>query len=158
MRSIVVGVDGSPPSEKAVAAAVEMALLFRAHLTVVAAYAPPLIDPSGTAAFATSSDASSSLRQRYDELVRRKVDGARAAGVDAEGLVREGSATDVLLAVVDEKKADLLVVGSRGLSRTHRLLLGSVSMAVASAAPCPVLLFRDTAPEGSRSASAATPT
>lgn len=143
MRSIVVGVDGSPPSDKAVTAACEMAGAFHAHLTVVAACAPPPIYPSEMGPLASSPEAGSSLRQRYEELVRRKVQEVRASGVDVEGLVREGPPADVLLSVVEEKKADLLVVGSQGLSRTKRLLLGSVSMSVASAAPCPVLVFRE---------------
>jgi hypothetical protein len=53
-------------------------------------------------------------------------------------VVREGQAADVLLA--EARKADLLVVGSRGLGGFRALLLGSVSQQCARHAACPVMI------------------
>lgn len=52
--------------------------------------------------------------------------------------VAEGSPADVLLAVADEIRADLIVVGTRGLRGAARVVLGSVSQTVVSRSPRPV--------------------
>jgi nucleotide-binding universal stress UspA family protein len=49
---------------------------------------------------------------------------------------------DEILAFLYQHPTDLLVLGSRGLSAARRLLLGSVSTAMVTHAPCPVLVVR----------------
>lgn len=54
----------------------------------------------------------------------------------------EGSATDVILGLVETRRPDLVVVGSRGLGTWQGAFLGSVSMAVTQRADCPVLVVK----------------
>jgi nucleotide-binding universal stress UspA family protein len=61
-----------------------------------------------------------------------------------EAAVVEGSAAAAVLEAAD--KADLVVVGSRGLGGFRGLLLGSVSQQVAQHAPCPVVVVPPTPP------------
>lgn len=73
--------------------------------------------------------------------------GAVALGLKREGLTvstaaREGRPSDVLLQVAKEWQADVIVLGVRGLRGICRLLLGSVSQAVAMHAPCSVEIVR----------------
>jgi nucleotide-binding universal stress UspA family protein len=56
-----------------------------------------------------------------------------------------GRPAERILALVEERPPDLLIVGSRGLSGPGRLLLGSVSDALAHHAHCPVLIVRPAA-------------
>ena len=65
----------------------------------------------------------------------------REAGFKVDVVVREGAdVADTLLAVTDEKKADLLVTGSRSESRIKTLFLGSVARKLLRRATLPVLL------------------
>jgi nucleotide-binding universal stress UspA family protein len=106
---IVVGVDGSPQSARALAAARELADRFGPSVRPVVALL----------------DASSDLHE------------ARLLASDVEEL--SGSAVDELVHAAED--ADLLVVGSRGLTGIRAL--GSVSERVAHSARCPVLVVRD---------------
>ncbi|HXQ48156.1 MAG TPA: universal stress protein, partial [Thermoplasmata archaeon] len=58
------------------------------------------------------------------------------------GICEDGVIVDELLALLEQHPIDLLVIGSRGLSTARRLLLGSVSTAMVTHAPCPVLVVR----------------
>lgn len=56
--------------------------------------------------------------------------------------IREGRAADVILETAAASGANLIVLGSRGLSEIQSLMLGSVSYRVAHGAACPVLLVK----------------
>jgi len=64
------------------------------------------------------------------------------AGVATEVLVRTGSPADVICSVAEERKVDLVVVGTHGRSAMGRFLLGSVSSQVLNHAAAPVLIAR----------------
>jgi nucleotide-binding universal stress UspA family protein len=80
---------------------------------------------------------------RFQKIVEEAVQRAEAAGLSAvTGVCDEGVVTDEILAHLEEHPTDLLVIGSRGLSTAKRILLGSVSTAMVTHAPCPVLVVR----------------
>jgi nucleotide-binding universal stress UspA family protein len=66
----------------------------------------------------------------------------REAGVDVETLAREGDAADAILDIAEQKDADLIVVGNKGMTGAKRFLLGSVPNKVSHHAPCSVLIIR----------------
>jgi len=70
----------------------------------------------------------------------RLVLAGRWPGADAR--VLEGEPREELMRLAETERADLLVVGARGLGAVRRLLLGSVSLAMARHAPCPVLVVK----------------
>ena len=59
--------------------------------------------------------------------------------------VMEGGVRELLLQTAEEWKADLIVLGARGLSGVERALLGSVSLSVAREAPCAVMIVKGAA-------------
>ena len=58
--------------------------------------------------------------------------------------VREGQPAEVIIDVANQEQADLIVVGSRGLTGIQRYLMGSVSSKVSEHAPCSVMVVRTT--------------
>lgn len=67
------------------------------------------------------------------------------ASVEVESLVTAGRPAEALVALARERETDIVAAGTHGLG-VKRLLLGSVSQRVLEAAPCSVLLARDTSP------------
>src|ERR687884_226014 len=76
------------------------------------------------------------------DLVR--ADEAREAGVEVNTFARQGDPADAILDVAEERKADLIVVGNKGMTGAKRFLLGSVPNKVSHHAPCYVLIIRTT--------------
>jgi nucleotide-binding universal stress UspA family protein len=139
--TIVVGVDGSEGSVRALKFALDEARLRACDVKAVAVWHIPLSVYEGSWFPATIDTAE--LEQVAREKLDESLADAQAAesGVSVTPVVREGQAADVL---VDEARgADLLVVGSRGLGGFKGLLLGSVSQQCAHHASCPVAIVRD---------------
>jgi nucleotide-binding universal stress UspA family protein len=67
---------------------------------------------------------------------------ATEAGMECETELAWGRVPDVICRVAEERACDLIIVGSRGLTGFKRLMLGSISNAVAAKAPCPVLIIK----------------
>lgn len=144
MARIVVGVDGSDHSRKALAWAVAEAKLRGATVEAVMAWHTPYM--GGTWAVAVPVDMGEiedSYRAQLDEVV----DAADTEGLAApvERILVNGSVTHSLLEAA--KGADLVVVGSRGHGGFVGLLLGSVSHQVVAHSPCPVVVVPG-APDG----------
>jgi nucleotide-binding universal stress UspA family protein len=66
----------------------------------------------------------------------------RAKGIEAVTHGRRDDPADALIAVAEEQDADLLVVGSVGMSRASRFILGNVPNKVSHHAPCSILIVR----------------
>jgi nucleotide-binding universal stress UspA family protein len=141
-KRIAVAVDGSTHAGLALDVAIDLARRYEGQLSVVAVapIEPVYIGP--TEPFATVA-ATASDRPRYQKIVEDAVHRSEHAGVTAvTGLCLEGVIPDELLGFLDQHPTDLLVIGSRGLSLARRILLGSVSTALVTHAPCPVLVVR----------------
>ena len=130
--SVVVGVDGSAGSVRALKWAAEEAKARKTVLKVVFAWSF-LDQPQGTF---DPNYGEEQARARLDEILASHA--ADLDGVDVERLVVNDLPASALL---DQAKgADALVVGSRGLGGFRGLLLGSVSQQVANHAPCAVVI------------------
>ena len=66
----------------------------------------------------------------------------RDAGIQVEEVTREGYPATVIEEEAVRQEADLIVIGTRGLSGIKHLLLGSIAERVVQKAPCPVLTVR----------------
>jgi nucleotide-binding universal stress UspA family protein len=136
MERIVVGFDGSEHARKALERAADIS--HGATVAVVsAANVRRMRDPAGGLAPVDPEDA----KQRTKALAeaREYLDGRGIKGLYIEG---HGNPADVLIQEAEESGADLIVVGTRGLSPTKRALLGSVSTNVVHHAPGDVLVVR----------------
>ena len=138
---IVVGVDGSQPSQQALRWGAHLAAVFGAGLDAVTAWEFPAM--YGWASVPSDWDPAQDMRTALDQTVQEVFGDRRPAGL--RRLVNEGGAAGVLLDA--SQGAIMLVVGSRGHGGFTGLLLGSVSANVAEHATCPVLVIHgDQAP------------
>jgi nucleotide-binding universal stress UspA family protein len=137
---VVVGVDGSPNSEQALAVAFEEASLRGAPLVAVHAWADVTYeDTRGTARILTQPE---SLEEGEERLLAQRLAGWQEKYPDVEirrQLVRDRPRHVLLEA---SETAQLVVVGSRGRGGFSGMLLGSTSQALALHAQCPVLVVR----------------
>jgi nucleotide-binding universal stress UspA family protein len=145
--TIVVGVDGSPPSVAALRWAAEEAALREARLVALHAwsYVPPApIAEPGMIPLPASDLAGQLEAERgaaQAELEAAMADAfPSGAPVEIEEQLAEESAGDALVAAGAD--ADLLVVGSSGRGGLASALLGSVSRHVVSHATCPVVVVK----------------
>ena len=143
-RSIVVGTDGSDTAQKAVDEAVDLAKALGAKLWLVSAYEPVPKARLREEARQTPSDLQWMVnpREEVDSTLSDAADVVRGAGVEVETFAREGDPADAILDVAEERDADLIVVGNKGMTGARRYLLGSVPNNVSHHAPCSVLIIR----------------
>lgn len=66
----------------------------------------------------------------------------RAKDIGVETIVAEGYAATVIVEEADRREADLIVIGTRGLSGLKHMLLGSIAERVVQKARCPVLTVK----------------
>lgn len=137
MERIVVGFDGSEHSQKALARAAEIAGGATIAVVSAANVSPGLRDPSGGVSPLDPAD----IDQREKALAQAR-EYLEGRGLKGQFITGEGSPADVLVQEAEENGADLIIVGTRGLSATRRMFMGSVSTNVIHHAPCDVLVVR----------------
>lgn len=149
LRTIVVGVDGSAQSTRAVELAARLQPPKDGRMLLVTA-APLMSDPSNPLLPADIRKAAASgvaninrrrvaeARANLNQLAKRP----RAAGWRVDVAVTNAAPLESLLSAVTESGANLLVVGATGASQLRRLLLGSVAQGALDRSPVPVLVVR----------------
>ena len=133
---IVVGIDGSSESARALDWAITQAQQSGAVLDIVTAWIFPMA--IGYAFTTTVNDVRDKARSLVDEAI------GHVATVAPDVVVR-GEATEQLpgpALVTASKGADLLIVGSRGMGGFEELLVGSVGHYCVRRAPCSVVIVR----------------
>jgi nucleotide-binding universal stress UspA family protein len=133
---ILVAVDGSNRSEQTIEMAIDLAGRYRSSVTVLHVREYERYEGSDV-----DMGPNISAEQLVDGVLAR----FREAGVEAAGEVRRvssGDTPDQIVEVAQKAAADLIVLGSRGMSEWKSLLLGGVASKVVADATCPVLLVR----------------
>ncbi len=149
IRRIVHATDFSPASRPAFRRALDLARANRAELIALHVVTPPIpYTPDGYALPQTYDRLLADMRAAAQKQLDRLVARAKAGGVRARGLLREGLPHDRIARAARSARADLLVIGTHGRTGLARLFLGSVASRVIATAPCPVLSVR----AGTRSA------
>lgn len=146
-RHVLVGTDGSASATEAVRHAGGLAAAFGAKLTIVTAFSPDPEKAERAKAEApeelqwTVTDSALASEQA---AAGRKI--AREAGAtDVDVYVEAGDPADVVIGTADLRGADVIVVGSKGMTSATRFLIGSVPNKISHHAPCDVIIVH-TAP------------
>ena len=136
IRHVVAATDFSEPAELGLAWAARIARTHGATLTLVHALAPPMpVADFAAPPLHVDQELRDSAENRLDEAL----DKAPLDGVEAETALRDGTPSQAVLDLVEEVDADLLVVGTRGLTGFRHLLLGSTAERIVQRSPVPVL-------------------
>jgi len=138
IQHILVAVDGSDGSKRALSLAREIANATRARLTLLHVLEPPASFPL---------EAYGLTRAQVYEV---QIEGARALlsalaaelPGQVEQVVESGAPAETICAQAEERHADLVILGSRGMGPVGRWLLGSVSDRVVHLSRKPVLVAR----------------
>ncbi len=137
---ILVPVDGSENSKRALVQAAKIAGRNGASITVV-----HVIDMPPTV-YVESQKLLNQLLEQYRQESARVLDEyediAKEQGVEAHTAILEGDAAESIVKYADKHGFDMIVMGSRGLGRIKGAFLGSVSSKVLQHAKCSVLIVK----------------
>jgi nucleotide-binding universal stress UspA family protein len=139
IKSILVPIDFSPASEKALAYAVPLAKLFGARLTLL-----HVLEPVATpdfAAFPLAMENDKAMRASRLQLERVASD-LKLRSLAEKFLVRNGRAFNEITSAARTLKSDLVVISTHGRTGLKHVLMGSTAEKVVQHAPCPVLVVR----------------
>jgi nucleotide-binding universal stress UspA family protein len=136
-ETIVYPTDGSEPARAAFEHALEFARQFDATLHVVyvlkANEPPPGVEDSTTA-----PDPDTGGTAAVEAAVRE----AAGSGIETVEAILRGPTAQAILTYVEEKEADLVVMGTHGRIGLDRLVIGSVADEVIREAGVPVVVYR----------------
>jgi nucleotide-binding universal stress UspA family protein len=143
---ILVGTDGSQASFRAVERAGAIAADAGATLVIVSAYFPISARDRERAASQLGEDAYKVMGSNpAEDALRDAAALAKKAGATkVETAAEPGDPVDTLVKAIDAHKADLCIVGNRGLNSLAGRLLGSVPANISHRASCDVLIVNTT--------------
>jgi nucleotide-binding universal stress UspA family protein len=135
---ILVAIDGSPASEKALAAAVDLAGHYRAELLAIGVAEVPEV--------VGMVDEVDELRRGAENQFRligeNAVEFAQSRGVNLRSVVVRGHAADAIVRFAEKEHVGLIVIGPHGHSRIARFFLGSTSDRVSEHCHCSVMIVK----------------
>ena len=150
MKKILVAVDFSDDSVRAVAAALDVADSFDARLFVLHV----LHDPSDTPGFYSAKKAGRkvwrNLEESAQEMMKEFVKTHVKTRRKFDTAIVPGLPYAQILQVAQKEKVDLIVMGTHGRSGWERLLLGSVADRVICRATCPVMVIPNPQTDGKK--------
>jgi nucleotide-binding universal stress UspA family protein len=152
LQRILVPLDGSALSERALPLAATLAEKFGSEVTLLRVLDVP--PPTLATRYPENHWMREALQANYRE-VQAYLDAKRTElvgqGIEARVLVRDGAPAEDILLVAADEQIDLIVISSHGMGSPSPWAAGSVAMKVMQYGPCPVLLVRQR-PEENRAA------
>ena len=141
---IVVSVDGSPDSDKAVQVAKEIGRTHGSEIIVVHGQDVAIVAPPGPPGPVPPPQVEPESEDEAQTIVNDALRELEEAGVTARGVVlpMHGRLASQIVEAARDASADLIVLGSRGMSRIQEMVIGSVAHKVIHISPYPVLLAR----------------
>jgi nucleotide-binding universal stress UspA family protein len=153
-EKILVPLDGSGNSVRALDIAVQIAKKFGGRIALIYVYSvtvrpivipePTTLTPPGVPVI-TPAEVSKVAEAARETSMRILSDGeeeVKTEGIHVETMLKEGHVAQEIIKVARENQFDLIVMGPRGMSKIKEILLGSVSDTVLRNAPCPVLVVK----------------
>ena len=137
IKNILVPVDGSEGSDRAITHAISIAEICEAKLNFLY-----VANINQLAINACLSDAILEAVTKAGNVILDRAMEMVPSGIEKEAFSGTGSPAVVILDFATSNNADLIVMGSRGLGIVKGVLLGSVSQYIVEQARCPVLVVK----------------
>ncbi len=151
-RKILVPIDGSEHSVKALEEASQIAKMFSGKITLITVYSvQPIIMPEPSTSgytgtpILTGAEVSriiDAARKSGNEILQDAEQRISATGVQVEKMLVEGHTIQEIVRAANEGNFDLIVIGARGISHIREMFLGSVTDGVIHHARCAVLVIK----------------
>jgi nucleotide-binding universal stress UspA family protein len=136
-RKILVPLDGSKFSEKALQRACEMSKAFDAKITLLY-----VVEKSPTLNILDRKEYLELLGKFGTRTLKKAKDIVLKKGINAKTILKEGNIVTEIEKIVKAEKCDLVVVVNKGMGSITRLLLGSVSNKLAQSSSCSLLIVK----------------
>jgi nucleotide-binding universal stress UspA family protein len=140
LHRLLVPVDFTETSERALGYAIELARRFEAKITIMHAYQVPVYG-FPDAAYITSAELAAQISNVAQQRLDAITDAHKTDGVEVVAILRDGVAWEEINTVAGELKADLIVIGTHGRRGLARALLGSVAENVIRTSTVPVMVI-----------------
>lgn len=142
-KKIIVPIDGSGWSERAIPHAVDIARTNDAEIILLHVFIPPAADYVGEIALAGQEEGLMALREDTKQKLMALRGQVRAEKVNARVQLIEGTGVaGIICDYINEENADLVVMSSHGRTGVTRWLFGSVAHKVMQGVNVPVLIIR----------------
>lgn len=138
---ILVPIDGSQLSLKAAKQGIYIAKKLESEVVFLYVIDVRMIETSSL----TGTD-QGILRTRLRNVAERYLNEAAKLAEEEnimfQNRIREGLPAEDILKEIEEEKIDLVIMGSKGMSGAHRVIIGSTAEEVVRWSPCPVLIVK----------------
>jgi len=145
IRRILIAVEDSPYSEQAVNYGVLLAKGLGAKITLVHVDEIPISSPYSADPLLMESPVMipeiMHIQEEASKAFLKRIEDHYGSDVKLTTVTKIGRAQDEILAVADDCKADMIILGTHGRTGFDHFISGSVSESVARKAKCPVLII-----------------
>jgi len=135
--NILVPLDGSEYSEKALLHACDLAKNYQANLLLLY-----VVENSFSINLLDRKEYLTILRKFGNKILNKGKEITMSKGIDSEIILKEGNIVNEIIKIAKNKKCNLIIVGNKGLGATSRFFLGSVSSKLANNSPCSLLIVK----------------
>src|SRR5690349_1423819 len=143
IRRILHATDFSRASNRAFETAIDFAKTNRAELLLVHVLVPNIAYPVDSYADPTLYvELDRSMERQARSSLEKLVNKVQKAKIKVKGLLLRGTAHEQIVRIAKNRRADMIVIGTHGLTGLKKLLMGSVAGRIVSEAICPVLTVR----------------
>ena len=135
--NILVPLDGSKYSEKALLHACDMAKNYQSRLILLYVVEKLIsINPLDRKAYLEM------LRKVGNNVLLAGKKIATKQGMDSKIVIKEGNIANEIIKLAKKEQCNLIIVGNKGLGATARFFLGSISNKLANSSPCSILIVK----------------
>jgi nucleotide-binding universal stress UspA family protein len=140
---ILVALDGSQAAERALESAIDLAKKYEAKLIILHVILQKLyaVNPTGDGVLDPTVFASE-MQAEGKSIIKKAEEHASSEGVDYDSKMVQGLPADEIIKSAQAEKADLVILGSRGLNEVRAFLFSSVSDRVCHRLKCPILIVK----------------
>jgi len=135
--NILVPIDGSEYSQKALLQACEIAKNYKSNLILVY-----VVDKPISLNLLDRKEYLNILRKFGEKVLVKGKENAKLEGIDATTIMKEGNISNEIVKIAKNKKCNLIIIGNKGLGTAARFFLGSVSNKLANNSPCSILIVK----------------